>query len=1217
MPSADLLLRLLEEKDLVSAEVLQAARREIQRSSLPPDAVRLSLWLVQCQHITAAQAERLLAAAAEKTEVYGPKLPPLGALQPKSPVSQGSPATAADELELAPLEEEGKSKPAKTKPVRPIASPPDSAATSPRTGSPGEIQGKKSPAAAKAVNQGKKSPAAKIGGELETLESTMKGPLDALIESEALAATGFDDPMGGPQLNPAAPRKFRLRRFLKNLFRRNKSKVVRVKAADPRQVKLVLISWGIAVAILIGALAAFWAFSPPTTTEFLQKAEEAVRADDYSQAIGVYDRFLKHYPRVPEADEVRLLRSLAELRLAEKQATASGDWTPAFEVAVAQVKALSEGHTDSNVMPKVGIALAKIGEGLAQQVQGRADMASVDRLQSVVNMLETDIPEGSRPAKMLEEITGILQRGKQEVYGRRELDQTVDAIRAAADANDVQAAYVAYRELVRSYPELTDDVRLADAMKQVSAVQQKAVKPARQSLAAIHEERPSDVLAAMPLAVQPVKGELGKLAQVGGKLAFVVDQGTAYGLDAVTGKTLWRRFVALAAITAERDEYGKLPAVTALPVIGPATSNVVLCDRVHQELLGVQGATGKLLWRLVVGNSIVAEPVRADTWLLLLTKDQRLVLIDRATGDSPRYFQLPQAVRLPPVVDPAHGLIFLAAEHSNLIVLDSGQCRQVLHVGHQPGTVAAPPAIVGDFLLLPVNDTPSEATLRVFSISKDKEGEPLKFVQTIRVAGSIDTTPVVVDRGAAVVTAQGSLFALERNEPGNKLPFQVVASKPVTLTEKSTHYAISAMNCVMGTSTFWVADRRLTRYAVHVDERRIVTQAIINLGMKFVQSPVIHEGTMFQVLRRPGMPGVTVLAFDLVKNDVVWQTWLAAPLVAEPTLASVSGKLTAVTASGGVFRSLLDGKPLGKPWEPVLAIDSSRLTKPLCSLLPLPGERFAMTSGAGTTQIVIYDPKEQDQQFRWLLSPREMAVGPEAFAGGLLTACVNGQVFLLDAEARGDMAKPLEPAVKGAGTWGWRTPVAADDTLALLCDGDKRLMAIHIGKDQDDEKALTEAAAVTTKNGLVSPVAVLGKVVFVVARDAANSTDSLLGFELPNLIPGKSQALGGHCTWGPQRVGKLLLVATEKGRLLAIGQQQQVVWQTALGYGPLAGMPYLSGDEMFLSARSGTVWRISAADGKELGKVDAGCPLGTGPLVVGSRVIVGGHEGSLLEVKKP
>jgi outer membrane protein assembly factor BamB len=142
-------------------------------------------------------------------------------------------------------------------------------------------------------------------------------------------------------------------------------------------------------------------------------------------------------------------------------------------------------------------------------------------------------------------------------------------------------------------------------------------------------------------------------------------------------------------------------------------------------------------------------------------------------------------------------------------------------------------------------------------------------------------------------------------------------------------------------------------------------------------------------------------------------------------------------------------------------------------------------------------------------------------------------------------------------------------------------------------------------------------VLFVVARGAADASDSLLSFELPQFTPGTSLVLGSHRAWGPQRVGKLVLVATEKNRLLAIDQQQKVVWQSFLSYGPLAGVPYLSGDEIFLSARGGMLWRISAADGKELGKADAGCPLGTGPVVLGGRVIVGGHEGSLLEVKKP
>ncbi len=439
----------------------------------------------------------------------------------------------------------------------------------------------------------------------------------------------------------------------------------------------------------------------------------------------------------------------------------------------AQVKALPKDHVDSAVVQKFGITLAKIGEGLAHQTQSQPDAASVNRLQAIVEMLETSIPESIRPTLMIDEMQDALRHGRQEVGGREELDQAVDAVTAAVKESNVQAAYAAYRGFVQSYPDLSDDVRLAAAMKQVSTIQQKAVRRVERPLAAMHEERPSGLLAAMPLAVQPIKGEL---AHGRDKIVFAVVQGTTYGVNAAKGKVLWRRFVAVDP---------KLPAVTALPIAGPAASDVVLCDPPHQELLRVEGAMGHLLWRLVVGQPIVAGPVRADKWLLLLTKDDRLLLIDAATGDSPCSVQLPQAVRLPPLVNAAHGLIVLAAEHSNLIVLDmnqleKGQCRQVLHVGHAAGTVAAPPVVAGDFLLLPVNDTPKEAAIRVFSISPGKEDGPLAPVQTIRVPGSVAAAPVALGHGAAVVTEQGGLFALDRSEADKAPPFQVVASRPAS-----------------------------------------------------------------------------------------------------------------------------------------------------------------------------------------------------------------------------------------------------------------------------------------------------------------------------------------------------------------------------------------------------------------------------------------------------
>ena len=47
--------------------------------------------------------------------------------------------------------------------------------------------------------------------------------------------------------------------------------------------------------------------------------------------------------------------------------------------------------------------------------------------------------------------------------------------------------------------------------------------------------------------------------------------------------------------------------------------------------------------------------------------------------------------------------------------------------------------------------------------------------------------------------------------------------------------------------------------------------------MKFTQAPVMDGGAMFHLLQAAERPGAVVSAFDPVKNEPVWQTWLAAP----------------------------------------------------------------------------------------------------------------------------------------------------------------------------------------------------------------------------------------------------------------------------------------------------------------------------------------------------
>jgi outer membrane protein assembly factor BamB len=395
---------------------------------------------------------------------------------------------------------------------------------------------------------------------------------------------------------------------------------------------------------------------------------------------------------------------------------------------------------------------------------------------------------------------------------------------------------------------------------------------------------------------------------------------------------------------------------------------------------------------------------------------------------------------------------------------------------------------------------------------------------------------------------------------------------------------------------------------------------------------------MWHVRERPGTPGVLVSAVDLRDHEPIWQTWLAAPLVGEPLADPKSGSLVAVTASGGMFRfqaSALEGKgtgpipatpakrgpPEGRSGEldlspsfsattdqPVLAIEAGKIPQGVRTLTPLADGMFAMTTGPGSSPIVLYDPREQEKRFRWLLSPEPMAAPPLGLAGGILVASQSGGVFLLDPQSMGNMAKPIRHDLPGGTAWKWLAPQAADGKQALLCDGDRRLCLVRF--ETQPEARLIEAATATTSKPVVSPVAALGNTAFVVEGA------SLVPLALPGLTEGKPQPLEGPCTWGPVRAGQHVLLATEKGYLHCYGTDGQEVWQQPLGCNAFVGTPLAADGFIYLAASGGSVWRIDAESGKVAGRIDVGCPLGTGPVILGDRLFIGSQDGCLLEIKQ-
>jgi outer membrane protein assembly factor BamB len=94
-------------------------------------------------------------------------------------------------------------------------------------------------------------------------------------------------------------------------------------------------------------------------------------------------------------------------------------------------------------------------------------------------------------------------------------------------------------------------------------------------------------------------------------------------------------------------------------------------------------------------------------------------------------------------------------------------------------------------------------------------------------------------------------------------------------------------------------------------------------------------------------------------------------------------------------------------------------------------------------------------------------------------------------------------------------------------------------------------------------------------------------------------------------------LTTDSEQLLCLDDQGKLVWKVDLPYGPLAGPPLAVDDHYILASTRGVVWRVEAGGGKELGKIETGRPLGTGPVLLGDGLLLSGHDGTLYRVERP
>jgi outer membrane protein assembly factor BamB len=1173
MISPERFLALLEQKELLSPRTVASLREQIANSAEPITAAALAKRLIKHGRLTQSQAKRLL--TSDKDEAPQPKA---AAAKPRS--------KAGDDLSFAPIEGEATDDKAAKSRAKKDSSPRQPAAK------PAAKQAawRESPA-----TQASPAPAGSLlDDEMPSLAPAAEaGSFDGLMSDAAIAA---GSPLAG---KPAGGRSFW------SLFRR-KPKTGKKTEEEKWGGGLILMGGGGLVILILACGFFIYAMNYTSSGTILKQADEDYRSGSYAQAIVKYNKFLDKKPEKSQASLARVRIGLAKLR----QATPNGaNWSAAVQVAEEEVKTMSLESEFKEAHAELGAMLSTIAEGLVAEARKKPSDALVSKTRQILAMLETRVPKESRPATKIDEVRASLGIAERDLARGNELDKTLAAMEKATKNLKTADAYAACGVLLHQYPDLADNLRLKTMMLTVSLAQQKLVKTVSQTQIPAKGEAQTAAIRSVTLAQCDAKN---KVPDADGQIALAAVDGAVYGLDAVSGRVLWRQMVGF-------DTNPLAASFPPTPFSQEAGSDVLVVAPTHNELLRIEGATGRVKWRYPVGEPFDAHPVIAGDKVLLATRGGKLITIAAVSGESSGYVQFPQAIDVSPVVDVRRSLVYQVAHHTSLFILslDQSVCRHVAYLGHEPASITTAPVMIGDYLLVAVNNGARDAVLRAYSIQPNRSDKPdpwLKLVQEIPLGGHLQMSPLVEGQRVLTTTNSGIVRVFELSATDVKTPLREVADTAIEGGGNLTRFA------TMRNGQFWIADNRLTKYDVQAARGRLTSKWSDYVDSAFLQPPVVLGQSVVSVRRKLGMPGAIVTATALPESTAFWETRLASPLAGEPLALDAAagkndGKVIAVTANGAAFRIDANQKGSAALSDPIVATDPSQIKQPVARVLRLGGGLLAFSAGRGADQIGVFDSAADAPLMYWMSLPGVLACPPAAFGRGLLAPCKAGQVYWLDPDpkkAGGDLnlAEPFQPRVEPGVEVNWMIPAIASDTQAVLSDG--KMSIYFLGVQDKPKSQLAKLAQADMAKPPGAPPAVVGQTVL-----AVDSAGGLVPLTLPALARGNEAAIGGRCAWGPARVGDNVLVSTDDGQLLCFDSKGTRLWRTALEHGPLAGTPLRVGEHFLLSSRDGVIWRAEAASGKELAKVDAGAPLATGPVLCGQKLLVGGHDGTIYEVRQP
>jgi outer membrane protein assembly factor BamB len=987
----------------------------------------------------------------------------------------------------------------------------------------------------------------------------------------------------------AATRPSDLKRWLGRLGR-----IVAAPQAAPGQESILSSPLVLALVVSLGLLILLGLglrsiISRTMANQGYNRALEVFQDGDYRTAIRDFDSFLASYPEDPRAGKAKVFRALANVR--QYVSVSGGTWSTALEAAREMFENLGTESEFRDERVELADLVIRIGEGLADRARHAADEKALREAESAVPLHAAIAGEPAPAFLKKSRLPGLLSEARAAVRKSQVRLAALETMDLAIKNGSASGVYKARDSLIEQYADLAQERELISRMTQANDLVRRAVKV--ESKTRVASTSPHAVPLGPPTslvlrsAATPASPATPPAAD---SIVFGLADGLAYALDSTTGAPLWQLAVGVASPFAPQ------------PVPGEAT--VLVVDAGRNELLRLDARTGRLLWRLELGEPVDGPPLVLGDQLYQVLPGGKLLVINLKSGESRTTVDLGMPLSRPPVSDELGRFLYIAARRDCLFVLarDPIACGAVEYLGHEEGSIPCAPARVGRFLIIPENDRPGDGRWRVLVL--DEEGARVRPVQQVEIPGWTWATPP--SSGSVIWAAgdKGGVEAYALGDYASKTPLRSLSKMSPDLAASGPAFGLAASD-----RELWLAagPGRSGRYELDPERGELALKSGIPQAGPALSSIQATSRYVVGTFQDPETGGTSLYGIDRTTGAVAWQTVLGATWSSPLENSRSPGALRTVGRTGqqaelagglleaGGFLTL----PLPRP---------GKLKLPTGRALTLEGDGPAATvlvPGAGSGSVWVREGGGQGAWRKFEL-PTTCAAMPLLWGRDLLIPGVDGRAYLIDPVAARSKAEPLVPIYDKDRRGAWLSPVRIGDSSVILADDSGKIR--RLGLKQGPVTRLSVEAETILDKGIVAGPATTGDAVIVVTAD-----QRARALSARDLSPLGAWALDAPAIGAPATVGDRCYVYDASGGVLVIGRDGRRLWSVRLE-DEAVGPPVVRDEMVWFLDRAGRLEGRSPADGSPKKRRDLGILPAGGLIVAGPRTFVPVARGTIREI---